>query len=104
MQVLCQVLFEGAIVKTWDAMQAAQDAGKKFAEKSAGPSAASPAAAGQEAPKSPAAVKKKGGAMYPPMPTLSQQQVHAHIVKQTFVHMQTFFIRLLQTLFSTQEQ
>ena len=56
-------------------VQAAQEAGKSILQKAAGRSAASPPQPGQRAAKSPGALEKKGGAMYPPMPTMAQQQV-----------------------------
>ncbi len=73
------------------ASQAAQEAGKKHAQTSAGPAEpkqdtdkgpAEPkqdAAKGpepkQDAAKGPVPVKKKGGAPMPPMPTMAQQKV-----------------------------
>lgn len=61
------------------AMQAAQEAGQKFAQKSAaasaGPSGTAPAVQEARAAKGPAAVKKKSSAPMPPMPTLAQQKV-----------------------------
>ena len=71
--------------KMFCSIQAAQEAGQKFAQKSAalaGPPATAPAV--QEALKGPAkpsqqgptASKKKSSAPMPPMPTLAQQKVH----------------------------
>ncbi len=73
------------------ASQAAQEAGKKHAQTSAGPAvpkqdaakgpepkqdaSKGPAEPKQDAAKGPVPVKKKGGAPMPPMPTMAQQKV-----------------------------